>query len=106
MPPPAPLPPGGPIDDTATTPAGVLQSNSGMPVKVSGASDVARIFVTGRQVADCAVDNLTTYTLGHSPDVEGSCDLQMVKDNFAQSGSFPALFTSILTSQAFLTRDL
>ena len=102
---PTTTPPGGPIDDSATIPAGVL-SGSTMPVTVSGVSDVAQLFRSGRQVSDCAADNLATYTLDHSPDVEGSCGLQTVKDSFAESGSFPGLFTSILTSPAFLTRDI
>src|SRR5580658_10426106 len=103
---PTTTPPGGPIDDDALVPIGVLQANPPMPFMLTGVDDVAQIFVKGRQVSDCAADNLTTYALQHSPDVEGSCDLQTVKDGFLQSGSFPDLFTSILTSPAFLTRDL
>jgi uncharacterized protein DUF1592/uncharacterized protein DUF1588/uncharacterized protein DUF1595/uncharacterized protein DUF1587 len=103
---PTTTPPGGPIDDSATVPAGVLTDQPRMPIMLSGVGDVAKLFVTGRQVSDCAADNLATYALEHSPDVEGSCDLQNVKDRFQQSGSFPDLFTSILTSPAFLTRDL
>jgi len=103
---PTTTPPGGPIDDDALVPIGVLQANPPMPFMLTGVDDVAQIFVEGRQVSDCAADNLTTYALQHSPDVEGSCDLQTVKDGFLQSGSFPDLFTSILTSPAFLTRDL
>jgi hypothetical protein len=103
---PTTTPPGGPIDDSATVPVGVLQGLSTMPIMLSGVSDVAQLFVKGRQVSDCAADNLATYALQHSPDVEGSCDLQTVKDQFQQSGSFPDLFTSVLTSPAFRTRDL
>jgi hypothetical protein len=103
---PTSTPPGGPVDDSATIPVGVLQGEPAMPIMVTSVSDVAKLFVQGRQVSDCAADNLATYTLEHSPDVEGSCDLQTVKDRFQQSGSFSDLFTSILTSPAFLTRDL
>ena len=102
---PTTTPPGGPENDSATILAGVL-SGSTMPVTVSGASDVAQLFRSGSQVSDCAADTLATYTLEHSPDVEGSCDLQTVENSFAASGSLPGLFTSILTSPAFLTRDI
>jgi len=49
---------------------------------------------------------LATYTLDHSPTVEGSCELETIRNRFQQSGSFADLFTSILTSPAFLTRDV
>ena len=101
---PTTTPPGGPIDDTATVIPGVL-GGSTTPVMVTGAADVARLFGQGRQVSDCAVTNLATYTLDHSPEAQASCDLQDVKDRFQQSGSFSDLFVSILTSPAFLTRD-
>ncbi len=103
---PTTTPPGGPIDDSATVPAGVLKDQPRMPIPLAGVSDVAKLFVTGRQISDCAASNLATYTLEHSPDVEGSCALQTIKDAFGQSGSFPDLFASILTSPAFLTRDI
>ena len=73
---------------------------------MSGADDLAKIFTGGRQVSDCAALNLATYTLDHSPSVEGSCGLQAIQDSFLKTGSFPDLFSSILTSPAFLTRDL
>jgi len=103
---PTTTPPGGPLDDTATVPAGVLQDQPRVPIMLTGVSEVAQLFTAGRQVSDCAADNLATYTLEHSPDVEGSCALQTVKDRFHQGGSFPDLFASILTSPAFLTRDI
>jgi len=103
---PTTTPPGGPIDDTATVPAGVLQDQPRVPIMLTGVSEVAQLFTAGRQISDCAADNLATYTLEHSPDVEGSCALQTVKDRFHQGGSFPDLFASILTSPAFLTRDI
>jgi Protein of unknown function (DUF1592)/Protein of unknown function (DUF1588)/Protein of unknown function (DUF1595)/Protein of unknown function (DUF1587) len=101
---PTTTPPGGPIDDTATVAAGILQGQSSA-LMLTSASDLAKALVSGRQVSDCAVGNLATYTLEHSPDVEGSCDLQAVRDRFQQTGSFTDLFTAILTSPAFLSRD-
>jgi hypothetical protein len=102
---PTTTPAGGPIDSSATIVAGVLEGST-MPTTVSGPADVAQLFVGGRQVSDCTADNLSTYMLDHSPEVEASCELQKVKDQFSMSGSFPDLFKSILTSPAFLTRDL
>ena len=53
-----------------------------------------------------AATKLAKFTLDHNPDVENSCLLAQVKDNFKQSGSFAELFKAIVTSPAFLTRDL
>jgi hypothetical protein len=103
---PTTTPPGGTIDDSATILPGVLQGTPDMPSTIQGVGDLAHIFTSGRQVSDCAALNLATYTLDHSPDVEGSCGLQAIKDSFLKDGSFSELFTSILTSPAFLTRDL
>jgi hypothetical protein len=102
---PSTTPPGGPIDDTATVLPGVLAGTT-IPTMVSGADEVAQLLMQGRQVSDCAADTLATYMLEHSPDVEGSCGLQAVKDSFQASGSFSQLFASILTSPAFATRDI
>ena len=102
---PTTTPPGAPEDDSATVIPGVLAGSGTSPVMIAGAADVARLFGQGRQVSDCAADNLATYTLDHSPDAQNSCELQTIKDRFLQSGSFPDLFSSILTSPAFLTRD-
>ena len=102
---PSTTPPGAPIDSSSVVAPGVLAGTT-MPTPVAGADDVARMFVQGRQVSDCAADTLATYMLEHSPDVEGSCDLQTVRDGFHTNGSFAQLFTSILTSPAFATRDI
>jgi hypothetical protein len=102
---PSTTPPNAPIDSSSVVAPGVLVGTM-TPTPVSGVDDVAQMFVQGRQVSDCAADTLATYTLEHSPDVEGSCDLQTVKDSFHTSGSFAQLFASILTSPAFATRDI
>jgi hypothetical protein len=114
---PTSTPPGAPIDNVAyalpDVLPGVMPNSSLMvgtasipAVKLNGAADVAQLFVGGRQVSDCAASTLATYTLDHSPEKEGSCQLQNLKDAFHQSQSFADLFTSILTSPAFLTRDI
>ena len=102
---PTTTPPGGPVDDSATIEAGVLTSKPDTATTLNSASDVAQIFATDRQISDCATVNLATYTLEHSPTTEGSCDLKTVQDRFQKSGSFADLFSAILTSPAFLTRD-
>jgi hypothetical protein len=110
---PSTMPPNGPVDDSANIPVGVLTgvpSNTtvnGVPfVHVNNVNDVAQLFLSGRQASDCAADTLATYTIDHSPDVERSCELQNVKDTFKKSGAFTDLFTAVLTSPAFLTRDI
>jgi hypothetical protein len=102
---PTSTPPGGPIDTSATISSSVVSSaKDGMTVK--GAADVAQLFTSGSQVSDCAADSLAKYTLDHDPVTENSCDLQGVKGTFQKSGKFSDLFTAILASPAFLTRDL
>ena len=110
---PTTVPPNGPVDTTADIPVGVL---TGIPantmvgtagfVHVNNVSDMAQLFLSGRQASDCAAGTLATYTMDHSPDLENSCQLQTVRNSFKQSGSFTDLFASILKSPAFLTRDI
>jgi Protein of unknown function (DUF1592)/Protein of unknown function (DUF1588)/Protein of unknown function (DUF1595)/Protein of unknown function (DUF1585)/Protein of unknown function (DUF1587) len=102
---PTTTPPGGAIDTTASVQGGILAGHD-MPVMLKNASDLAAALASGRQVSDCTAEHLATYTLDHSPTVEGSCELQAIRDRFQQNGSFSELFTSILTSPAFLTRDV
>ena len=103
---PTTTPPGGAIDTTATVQANILAGHPDMPVMLANANDLAAALASGRQVSDCTADHLATYTLDHSPTVEGSCELQAIRDHFQTTGSFSELFTSILTSPAFLTRDV
>jgi hypothetical protein len=103
---PTTTPPGGPIDDSATVVSGVLTDEPNAPVMLKSVADLAQIFATGRQVSDCAAGALATYVLEHDPSAQNSCELQALRDRFHQGGSFAELFTSILTSPAFLTRDL
>jgi hypothetical protein len=103
---PTTTPPGGAIDTSATVQANILAGHPDMPVMLGNASVLAAQLASGRQVSDCTADHLATYTLDHSPTVEGSCELQTIRDRFQQSGSFSDLFGSILTSPAFLTRDV
>ena len=102
---PTSTPPGAPVDTGASIAAGVLMPDPG-PVTLTGVADVARRFATSPQVSDCATATLATYTLDHSPEQENSCELTTIKSRFGQSGSFADLFTAIVTSPAFLSRDL
>jgi Protein of unknown function (DUF1592)/Protein of unknown function (DUF1588)/Protein of unknown function (DUF1595)/Protein of unknown function (DUF1587) len=103
---PTTTPPGGPLDVSAIVDAGLLQGQGDAPVMLKGVSDLAQLFANGRQVSDCAAGTLATYLLEHNPDAQGSCELQTVRNRFQQTGTFSDLFTAILTSPAFLSRDL
>lgn len=103
---PTTTPPGGAIDTTATLQAGILVGQGDQPIELKNVNDLARALIATRQVSDCTAENLATYTLDHSPSVENPCELQAVKDRFQQNGSFAELFSAILTSPAFSTRDL
>ena len=73
---------------------------------VSSLKEIGDKLVAGRRAPDCAAVHLAKFTLDHNPDVENSCQIQGIKDNFAKSGKFVDLFKAIVTSPAFLTRDL
>lgn len=103
---PTTTPPGGPIDTSATLQAGILVDQGDQDIQLKDVNELARALLATRQVSDCTAENLATYTLDHSPSVENPCELRAVKDHFQQSGSFSELFSAILTSPAFLTRDL
>ncbi|HKQ68189.1 MAG TPA: DUF1592 domain-containing protein [Polyangiaceae bacterium] len=92
----------GPVDTTAE----IVRLGEDIDGLVANVTEVAVRFSKGRRAPDCVVQTLARYTLDHNPDVENSCQIQQVKDEFAQNGSFSQLFKSILTSSAFLTRDL
>jgi hypothetical protein len=103
---PTTTPPGGPLDVSAIVDAGLLQGQGDLPVTLKGVSDLAQLFAKGRQVSDCAAGTLATYLLEHNPDAQSSCELEIVRNRFQQTGTFSDLFTAILTSPAFLSRDL
>jgi Protein of unknown function (DUF1592)/Protein of unknown function (DUF1588)/Protein of unknown function (DUF1595) len=92
----------GPVDTTAT----IMNIGPDVDGNVKNVNDVAAKLSTGTRASDCAAVHLARYVLDHNPEVENSCEIQQVKANFARTGSFPDLFKAILTSPAFLTRDL
>ncbi len=93
---------GGAIDTTAT----IVRVGADLDGPVKDVNELAAKLAQARRVSDCAVVHLAKFTLDHNPDVENSCQIRQVKDDFAKRGSFPDLFKAILTSPAFLTRDL
>jgi len=100
---PSTTPPNQPVDDTGQVPAGILGPDA---VTLKDATDLAQRLAQGREASDCAAKNIATYALEHSPEVEGSCSLQLIKDQFQKSQSLADMYVSILTSPGFATRDI
>jgi len=100
---PSTTPPNQPVDDTGQVPAGILGPDA---VTLQDAADLAQRLAQGREASDCAAKNIATYALEHSPEVEGSCSLQLSKDQFQKSQSLADMYVSILTSPGFATRDI
>jgi hypothetical protein len=73
---------------------------------VANVNELGTKLASGRRATDCATVYLSKFMLDHNPDVENSCMIEQVKDNFSKTGSFTDLFKALLTSPAFLTRDL
>lgn len=73
---------------------------------ISDLPDLVAKLKTGRRVADCASRNLAVFVLGRSVVGDQSCAFQQVKDRFAASGSFMDYYRAMLTSPAFVTRDV
>jgi hypothetical protein len=78
---------GGPIDNSAT----IASLGPDLDGPVKNVNEVGQKFIAGRRASDCAATKLAKFTLDHNPDVENSCLLAQVKDNFKQSGSFAEL---------------
>jgi hypothetical protein len=73
---------------------------------VNGLADLSAKLVAGRRLSDCAVQNLSMFTLGHDVIGDTSCALQSVKDTLAQTGKFRDFYKALLTSPAFIKRDV
>jgi hypothetical protein len=56
-------------------------------------------------VARCAAKQLVEYSLGYNPEAQNSCELEVVKKRFAETGSFVEFFRALATSPAFVVRD-
>jgi hypothetical protein len=93
---------GAPIDSSAII-AGLGPDLDGT---VSGLPDLVAKLKGGTRVTTCAVRNMYAFTLGRSALEDTSCALPNVASRFAASGSFTDFFRAVLTSPAFLTRDV
>jgi Protein of unknown function (DUF1592)/Protein of unknown function (DUF1588)/Protein of unknown function (DUF1595)/Protein of unknown function (DUF1587) len=91
-----------PIDTTAVIQG--LGPDLDGPVK--NINDVAARFAAGRRASDCFAVHLVSYTVDHGPIDDHSCALQQLKDELSQRGSFPDFFKAVVTSRAFLTRNV
>jgi len=91
----------GPIDASAT-----LKLGGDLDGPVSGLPELVSKLKLGRRLSDCAATNLAVFVLGRTFTAESSCTLQTAKDRFQSSGSFADYYRALLTSPAFLTRDI
>lgn len=92
-----------PIDASAVLPASLGEHFAG---PVAGVGELAsRLAGAGDVVARCAAKQLVEYSLGYNPEAQNSCELEVVKKRFAESGSFVEFFRALTTSPAFVVRD-
>jgi Protein of unknown function (DUF1592)/Protein of unknown function (DUF1588)/Protein of unknown function (DUF1595)/Protein of unknown function (DUF1587) len=73
---------------------------------VDGPASFTAKLVQGRRLSDCAAQNLAVFTLGHDVKEDMSCALRDVKDAFAKSGKFQDFYKALITSPAFIKRDV
>jgi len=58
-----------------------------------------------KRIAYAAGSYLSTYTLGTDANVPNSCELQNIKEQLYQAGSFKDFYKALATSPGFVTRD-
>jgi len=73
---------------------------------VDGVSAFTAKLAQGRRLSDCAAQNLAVFTLGREVKEDTSCALQEVKNAFAQTGKFRDFYKALITSPAFIKRDV
>lgn len=73
---------------------------------VDGVAALTAKLVEGRRLADCAASNLAVFTLGRDVKADTSCALQGVKDSLASTGKFRDFYKALVTSPAFILRDV
>jgi hypothetical protein len=73
---------------------------------VSGLNEFTAKLAQGRRLSDCAAQNLAVFTLGRDVKGDTSCAFQGVKDALAQSGKFRDFYKALVTSPAFIKRDV
>jgi hypothetical protein len=93
---------GQPIDQSSTI--------AGLGADLEGPSDgigpLATKLVQGRRLSDCAASNLAVFTLGRDVKTDASCALADVKDALAKTGKFRDFYQALVTSPAFVLRDV
>ena len=73
---------------------------------VDGVSAFTAKLAQGRRLSDCAAQNLAVFTLGREVKEDTSCALQEVKDAFSKTGKFRDFYKALITSPAFIKRDV
>jgi hypothetical protein len=92
----------GPIDQSSQ----LVTLGPDLDGPVDGVAAFTAKLVQGRRLADCAAQNLAVFTLGREVKEDASCALQGVKDAFAQTGKFKDFYRALITSPAFIKRDV
>lgn len=73
---------------------------------VDGVAAFTAKLAQGRRLSDCAAQNLAVFTLGREVKEDHSCALQEVKDAFSKTGKFRDFYKALITSPAFIKRDV
>jgi hypothetical protein len=73
---------------------------------VDGVASFTSKLVAGRRLSDCAAQSLAVFTLGREVKEDRSCALAEVKDAFAKTGKFQDFYKALITSPAFIKRDV
>lgn len=92
----------GPIDQSSV----VVSLGPDMDGPVDGVASFTSKLVQGRRLSDCAAQNLAVFTLGREVKEDVSCALASVKEAFAKSGKFTDFYKALITSPAFIKRDV
>src|SRR6188768_337358 len=73
---------------------------------VDGVASFTAKLVQGRRLSDCAAQSLAVFTLGREVKDDMSCAVRDVKDAFAKTGKFQDFYKALITSPAFIKRDV
>jgi len=92
----------GPIDQSSV----LVTLGPDLDGPINGVGELGAKLAQGRRLSDCAVQNLSMFTLGHDVIGDTSCALQTVKDTLASTGKFRDFYKALLTSPAFIKRDV
>jgi hypothetical protein len=88
--------------DTAVTLKGLGADLDG---PVAGIDDLAKR-LSGARAAECAANRLIQMTIESGGVAIDNCSLAPIRDELTKKGTFNTFFKAIVTSPAFLTRDL